>query len=120
MKSLFAFDENGESLLYKDNQWKKRYSELDILYIDDNDVYIQAFEKRGITVTIFLNKYSVRRRPMTTDKTAKYFIAASLIGTGIFLLLPYAYVVVNSFIKTEVTVSQALTIMRPSLAARLL
>ena len=37
---------------------------------------------------------------MTTDKTAKYFIAASLIGTGIFLLLPYAYVVVNSFIKT--------------------
>lgn len=37
---------------------------------------------------------------MTTDKTAKYFIAASLIGTGVFLLLPYAYVVVNSFIKT--------------------
>lgn len=37
---------------------------------------------------------------MTTNKTAKYFIAASLIGTGIFLLLPYAYVVVNSFIKT--------------------
>ena len=26
---------------------KKRYSELDILYIDDNDVYIQAFEKKG-------------------------------------------------------------------------
>ena len=37
---------------------------------------------------------------MTTDKTAKYFIAASLIGTGVFLLLPYAYVIVNSFIKT--------------------
>ncbi len=37
---------------------------------------------------------------MTTNKTAKYFIAASLIGTGVFLLLPYAYVVVNSFIKT--------------------
>lgn len=37
---------------------------------------------------------------MTTDKAAKYFIAASLIGTGVFLLLPYAYVVVNSFIKT--------------------
>ena len=37
---------------------------------------------------------------MTTDKTAKYVIAASLIGTGVFLLLPYAYVVVNSFIKT--------------------
>ena len=46
-EGLFAFDENGESLLYKDNQWKKRYSELDILYIDDNDVYIQAFEKKG-------------------------------------------------------------------------
>ena len=40
---------------------------------------------------------------MTTDKTAKYFIAVSLIGTGVFLLLPYA-----------------LTIMGPSLAARLL
>lgn len=37
---------------------------------------------------------------MTTNKTVKYFIAASLIGTGVFLLLPYAYVVVNSFIKT--------------------
>ena len=37
---------------------------------------------------------------MTTDKTAKYFIAVSLIGTGVFLLLPYAYVIVNSFIKT--------------------
>ena len=37
---------------------------------------------------------------MTNDKTAKYFIAASLIGTGVFLLLPSAYVVVNSFIKT--------------------
>ena len=37
---------------------------------------------------------------MTTNRTAKYFIAASLIGTGVFLLLPYAYVVVNSFIKT--------------------
>lgn len=46
-EGLFAFDEDGESLLYKDNQWKKRYSELDILYIDDNDVYIQAFEKKG-------------------------------------------------------------------------
>lgn len=37
---------------------------------------------------------------MTTNKTVKYFIAASLIGTGVFLLFPYAYVVVNSFIKT--------------------
>lgn len=37
---------------------------------------------------------------MTTNKTVKYFIAASLIGTCVFLLLPYAYVVVNSFIKT--------------------
>ena len=36
---------------------------------------------------------------MTTDKTAKYFIAVSLIGTGVFLLLPYAYVIVNSLYK---------------------
>ena len=57
---------------------------------------------------------------MTTDKTAKYFIAASLIGTGVFLLLPYAYVVVNSFIRREAAASQALTIMGLSLAARLL
>ena len=50
---------------------------------------------------------------MTTDKTAKYFIAVSLIGTGVFLLLPYAYVI-------EAAASRALTIMGPSLAARLL
>ena len=46
-EGLFKFDENGESLLYKDDQWKKRYGELEILYIDDNDIYIQAFEKKG-------------------------------------------------------------------------
>lgn len=46
-EGLFKFDENGESLLYKDEQWKKRYGELEILYIDDNDIYIQAFEKKG-------------------------------------------------------------------------
>ena len=35
------------------------------------------------------------------DKIRPYkFIFLSLIGTGVFLLLPYAYVVVNSFIKT--------------------
>ncbi|MBS5334518.1 MAG: hypothetical protein UC708_04590 [Anaerovoracaceae bacterium] len=46
-EGLFKFDENGESLLYKDEQWKKRYGELEILYIDNNDIYIQAFEKKG-------------------------------------------------------------------------
>ena len=36
-----------------------------------------------------------------SDKIRPYkFIFLSLIGTGVFLLLPYAYVVVNSFIKT--------------------
>lgn len=35
------------------------------------------------------------------DKIRPYkFIFLSLIGTGVFLLFPYAYVVVNSFIKT--------------------
>ena len=46
-EGLIKFDENGESLLYKDEQWKKRYGELEILYIDNNDIYIQAFEKKG-------------------------------------------------------------------------
>lgn len=54
-EGLFKFDENGESLLYKDDQWKKRYGELEILYIDDNDIYIyKLLKRRGIPGTTFL------------------------------------------------------------------
>lgn len=36
---------------------------------------------------------------MRTNKNAMFFIGASLIGTGVFLLLPYLYVVISSFTK---------------------
>lgn len=46
-EGLFRFDESGETLVYQDDQWKKTYGQLSILYVGEDDIYIGAFKEGG-------------------------------------------------------------------------
>ncbi len=46
-EGLFRFDEDGESLVYRDDQWKKTYGQLSILYVGEDEIYVGAFKESG-------------------------------------------------------------------------
>lgn len=52
-KGLFKYDENGETLLYSDKRWQTDDIELNILSVDEGNIYIEEFSSTATAPRIF-------------------------------------------------------------------